>query len=538
MRIKRLTIAAVAVAAIVVAGLFLATPNTSHRGTRLTGARLAGAKPVAGVAVSGFVYYDRNDNGVRDPGEPGIAGIAVRDQKGDQSTLTGSDGGYAFIAAPASGFLQVETGWFRSQCPPAASPTATTCPAGPGADNEFLVNNQFVQYPLTGRSTADANVGLVPDWPGTSMTIPDPIDGEVPANPVDVAARLSGSAGTCVDGAYVICTAGSTFTMIAQVYNQGTTALTGIRARLFVPPGDCASAPTIAAFTVPDGLGPLTVTPSAPTCATRYLDFSLAGDLVPAGGVRISVVGRTSTGPGTPGCTIKKTSAKLCPTEEPQGRGWLFGISHIDQSGDPDSTFCAAGDMTQCPLGLHDKRRAPDEIDPAGHNVDAALGGTPAYDLIAHLTSMAPTGPVPPGGNIALRAWASDNVGSGDTNASPQKVTVKVFLPAGTTVLHGPPKHVLISCDSGKASGVAVVVTCTLGGPVAPHLSSPAIDLTVAVPRSWPVSKAFPAVACVAPPAGGAAETVPASAGCGLNTDPATTGTDNDASISWQVATS
>ena len=199
------------------------------------------------MAVSGTVFYDRNDNGVMDPGEPGIAGVRVRDKNGDQSVVTSATGAYAFPAAPTSGYLQVETGWFRSQCPPASAPTDNTCPAGPGADNTYLVNNQFVQFTLSARGTTRANVGLVPDWPGRSMTIPAAVDGTVPANPVDVAARLSWASGDCAGDGYEICRAGDTFTLVGQVFNQGTTALTGVTARVYVPPGDCVSSAALLA---------------------------------------------------------------------------------------------------------------------------------------------------------------------------------------------------------------------------------------------------------------------------------------------------
>ncbi|PZQ21704.1 MAG: calcineurin phosphoesterase, partial [Stenotrophomonas acidaminiphila] len=41
---------------------------------------------------SGFVFEDRNGNGVRDAGDPGIPGIKVSD--GVQLVSTGADGGY------------------------------------------------------------------------------------------------------------------------------------------------------------------------------------------------------------------------------------------------------------------------------------------------------------------------------------------------------------------------------------------------------------------------------------------------------------
>jgi hypothetical protein len=480
--------------------------------TRSDANAVAAPAPAAStIAVRGYVFYDENDNGVRDAGEPGVPGIAVHDKTGRSTTLTGPDGGYVLRSLPTSGYLQVETGWFRSQCPPASSPTATSCPRGPGADNDYEGDNQFLRHPLTATSESNVDVGLVPDWPGRSMTIPPPADGVVPSNPVDVAARLSWASGTCVSSTYEICRAGNTFALAGQIFNQGTTALSGIRARIYVPPGDCASGASLIADTIPDGLGPLTVTPAVPTCATRYLSLSLGGTLVAGAGVRILISGKTAAGPGTPGCNPKEIDKSRCPVLEPLGRGWLLGVSHIDQTGDPDSTFCAAGDMTQCPIGLHDKRRAPDELDPVGHNVDSTLGGTSAYDLQAHVEMLDPD---------TVRAFVSNPA----PNVSPPNSQVKVWLPAGTTVATVPAKHALITCDGGKVAGSAIVVTCTLRGPIAPTLSSPAIDLTLGSTPSR-------AVTCVLPPAGARAETVPAGASCGPATEATSTATDNDATL-------
>ena len=45
-------------------------------------------------ALRGVVYEDRNGNGERDPGEPGIAGVVVR--RGGESVVTGRDGEFTF----------------------------------------------------------------------------------------------------------------------------------------------------------------------------------------------------------------------------------------------------------------------------------------------------------------------------------------------------------------------------------------------------------------------------------------------------------
>lgn len=55
------------------------------------------AERVAPVRVAGSVFVDRNGNGARDPGEPGLAGVAVSDQI--SVTRTDGDGRFAMAAA-------------------------------------------------------------------------------------------------------------------------------------------------------------------------------------------------------------------------------------------------------------------------------------------------------------------------------------------------------------------------------------------------------------------------------------------------------
>lgn len=73
----------------------------------------------SGAQVSGYVYLDANANGVKDPGEAGIAGVAVSltgvDTSGNavnRTLTTGADGSYAFTALAASsaaGYTITET---------------------------------------------------------------------------------------------------------------------------------------------------------------------------------------------------------------------------------------------------------------------------------------------------------------------------------------------------------------------------------------------------------------------------------------------
>jgi hypothetical protein len=75
---------------------------------QLLGAALLAAQPTA--AVSGTVFADRNANGRRDPGEPGVAGVAVSNQV--DVARTDAAGRYT-LAGPGHGvvFVSVPDGW-------------------------------------------------------------------------------------------------------------------------------------------------------------------------------------------------------------------------------------------------------------------------------------------------------------------------------------------------------------------------------------------------------------------------------------------
>jgi hypothetical protein len=81
---------------------------------------LALVLPAAAQTVSGTAYEDRNANGIRDAGEPAVAGVAVslfgtRDAGGafDQTATTGGGGGFAFTPGNGCYLLSPEDpeGW-------------------------------------------------------------------------------------------------------------------------------------------------------------------------------------------------------------------------------------------------------------------------------------------------------------------------------------------------------------------------------------------------------------------------------------------
>lgn len=488
-----------------------------------------------GITISGYIYRDLNNNGVRDVGEAGVAGIRVRHGGFRNSTATAADGSYLLRDVPASGNLVVETGWFRSQCPTLAAPSQTTCPSGPGPDNDFAVVNQFLRYPLAGAfSATNINAGLVPDWPGSTLA-PTQLGGHVPANTVDVAARLSWAIGTCVAGSYRVCRIGDRFRLSGQIYNQGTTSLTGVQAKIVVPGTDCATALVLEPSATAPAITGMNLSPTMPavTCATRIITVSFLGALVPGGAIRLRIEGVVRSGPGNPACVPGSLQPQTCALGEPQGHGWLLAVSHIDQAGDPDSTFCAAGDPRSCPTGIHDKRRAPDEIDPVGHNVLAPRAA--GYDLRLGYRRLATIAVPRPGDVITVRTWALDAPNGAAADEIKPGAAVTLFFPRGTVITALPVAHPLLRC--GAATLVdSVRATCAYRGPLSPGLSGPAIDVSVVIPATVPHNGFFRTVACLVPPAGQpGTDRLPAVPGCGLATTASVTTTDNDAVLMIRV---
>ena len=130
---------------------------------------------VASDTVSGYLYRDIDNDGIRDPDEPPVPGVVVR--SGRRTTITDAAGYYAFSNLSGPVNLKVDTGWFRSQCTSSYSgPTygvtnTALCPdpgAGAGTDQDFRVNNQLIT--TTGIPGTEASLGLTPDWLGSGYS--------------------------------------------------------------------------------------------------------------------------------------------------------------------------------------------------------------------------------------------------------------------------------------------------------------------------------------------------------------------------------
>jgi hypothetical protein len=498
----------------------------------------AAASAAGSVTVSGVVFRDLNNNGVQDAGEPGVAGIRVHRNSGagTPTTVTDADGAYTLSGLPVGGpgVLAVETGWFRSQC------ATLSCPAGPGADNDYPSDNQFIQYSMSKvtRDMSGFNVGLLPDWPGNSSAPPALQAGQVPANAVDVSARLSWATSTCTDGNFVICRPGDRYTVSAQLHNQGTTDITGLSAVLALAPGDHLATGDPAhdvLLNVPATSPGVTGMTAGPVDAQSRIPMVFTGTLVPGGLARVTanvIVGATN---GTPGCVRGQPTAS-CPVGESQGAPLKLAITHIDQSGDPDSfgPGCdAATDVRLCPTGIHDKQVEPDEVDPVGYNVDESVGGDTTYNLSSRidLLSPVPSGGWQPGSPVTWRLSAfSDGPAAGNAGW-----TLTLLLPKSTAPTV-PTNNATRKCVKGTSSAGFPFVRCTGKGPLSPGVTSIAVDVAARIPTTTPLGTVLDVAAYVQPVAGQGPETNPLGTPPAIPTvDAGDTSTDNDASAALTV---
>lgn len=211
--------------------------------------------------VSGAVFVDRDGNGRQDGGETGLGGVVVTLQSQTQAaangaifgtTVTASDGSYAFRDLPAGEFLLTVT-------PPAgyaatgANPRAVTLSAS-GADAAVAVSVGFVEVSqVSGRVFADLNKNGIHEpnelgVSGATLTL----------HSAGIADRTGQ---TAVDGAFL-------FTNVPSgVY----------RATLTLPPNHTATTVVEATVTV-DGTGAATVRfgvrPNLPNQAPQLSAFA------------------------------------------------------------------------------------------------------------------------------------------------------------------------------------------------------------------------------------------------------------------------
>lgn len=347
----------------------------------------ASSSATAGV-LSGTVFHDVNNNGLRDVGEVGIPGVVVN--AFGPAVVTDIDGHWTMNVAGKDLKVRVSTGWYRSQC------DGLNCSAGPGADNDFEVINQFITATVDGTLGATVDVGLLPDWPGDYPIPAAP----VPANEVDVATRLSwiwpSNPGNCfrtTDARHHACAAGDTPSGALQVSNEGTVPLTGIAGFIEVPP-NTTILPAVASSSPgnsPD-ITDFIIGPIDPM--TNRAPFELIGTLQPAAAAQYILTARIEAGtPASP--TPLRTSNPYEPNE--------MTIT-ITNPVDPDG--CLA---EPCPRGQHNKQAPADNTDFHGWQVIAAI--------VAPVPAMADFGAIPDG-TVSSMSVSLRNSGLASTSIS------------------------------------------------------------------------------------------------------------------------
>ncbi len=299
----------------------------------------------AGV-VGGRVYHDVNNNGVRDAGEVGVANLML--MVGPGNTSTDSTGRWS-VNITGAVKIRLVTGWYRSQC------NGTYCPVGPGKDQDFLVDNEYITVTANATVGATIDVGIIPDWPSGYPIPATPIA----ANAVDVSSRMSWiwpsgtpGASNCYRTALATdraCRAGDIAQFQMQVHNEGTQSISNPVGYIRVPShSELVSAtlsvrapnhPMISAIV----LGPI-------DWATRTIPYTLVGTLPPAASAEVLVKLRViALDADDPSPYLRQLRLR---TELP---------------GDVDGQLCAPGGT--CKWGSHSKQLYPDNSDSSYFNI-------------------------------------------------------------------------------------------------------------------------------------------------------------------------
>ena len=303
-------------------------------------------------ATSGIVYFDRNQNGQQDPGEPGLPGVPIYLAGGhgfispageiSHSTCTDRDGRFSLTLpnGRTQYLVAVRTGWFRTQCP------GLNCAVGGPGDNvevktEWIRSRQIV----TGQKGGVFKVGLIPDAGQYVQDVRTKVYFGYPpdlskAHKVDIAVRFTDDVGPGCDTithSGVNCIIGGTISQSMYIANSGMSPVSGVHAVMQLPYGEVhhdlrllksGSSPGVTS------ISNISITPaiSAPVRGHRptlanytTINFTVDGTIPPAGFVSVVSTGILVAGAahtqivGSAGITAEAGSAAdtdsgFCPT--------------------------------------------------------------------------------------------------------------------------------------------------------------------------------------------------------------------------------
>lgn len=366
----------------------------------------AGAAEVSRDTVSGYLYRDLDNDGIRDANEPPVPDVVIR--SGQRATITDAAGYYAFTGLTEQVNVRVDTGWFRSQCtssysgPSSGARHTGTCPdpgSGAGPDQDFRVVNQLIS--ATGTPGTDASLGLTPDWTGTGYS--DFSTAPTAAEVVDAALRLSPGyrmPGADDDCRRHVCRPGETQWVLVQWLNQGTDALVTLKGVVRSPDGAMitqvtpylghgkGSGQTVTGYRVKDTRSGerLSKSPNGTLSSpSRRIRISLRGVIPPGSEFLTAVAFRMNDGAtfsdgnvdGTPDCSADTGDAypgQIClrATDLSSGSYIAYGaIVRVNAAEDADAAPCPKVPR-DCPaLGVHDKTKPGDSNDAGAWKVDS-----------------------------------------------------------------------------------------------------------------------------------------------------------------------
>ncbi|HYH75021.1 MAG TPA: SdrD B-like domain-containing protein [Candidatus Saccharimonadales bacterium] len=344
----------------------------------LIAALMVPLRPVSAASntIDGRIYYDQNNNGLQDSGEPGVPDILVSYGwgAGQKTALTDSNGDYAITNTTGTARVTVHSGWLRSNC------NTMNCAVGAAGGNDFTTNNQWITLgAVNGANGATLNTGLVPDWGGTYPIPATPATAEI-----DIATRL-----TYVNGCSVaekVCAPEDTAKIYLSFFNQGTEPISDPRFVVDLPvghilnEGDSWFNPADVYNVYYPGADQVSVV--EPFDSAKGTGVYQLNGTIPAGA--IASVGLSAT---------VEASAIDSPlpyaSYDPYDKQPFVSVLSINESGDRDSSFCERNGGTwrigSCAIahqGVHNKTVGLDHTDVTGWSVANATPYTArSYDL-------------------------------------------------------------------------------------------------------------------------------------------------------------